>query len=72
MDPCKNAQTPPRNVLNLSKHAIALLKTYNFGKISMCSHNKLLIHRRLIIKISETLVIVVNFGSRDSLHAYIA
>ena len=79
MYPCKNAQMLTRNVFDLFKTcdlfykfcSIAPRKTYNFDKISMCSHDKFPLYRHLIIKITEALVIVVNFGSRDSLHAYI-
>ena len=34
--------------------------------------NNLRMHRCIMIKITKALVIIVNFGSRDSLYAYIA
>ena len=80
MDPYKNARMPTRNVFDLFKRcdlfykfcSIAPRKTYNFGKISTCSHDKFPLYRRLIIKITEALVIVVNFGSRDTHYMHIS
>ena len=46
--------------------------TKNLGKISTGNHDKFPLYRCLIIKITEALVIVMNFGSRDTHYMHIS